>query len=140
MPRTIAADTFNRWWAALNEQAHQEPDVSWIGRDAELRYNAKAALISLKRCASSSETRVIHEGCHSNGQPIRRWVARGDTVTLRRPDEDERVYGGELIDGLIENIVALTGIEPDYVDAPAKDDDVQALVERLREIREARDK
>jgi hypothetical protein len=101
MPPTITAATFNRWWAALNEQAEQEPDGSWLGRDAELRYNAKAALLSLKRCAFPPETRVIHEGCHADGQPIRRWVARGETVTLKRPDTDESGCGDDLIGGVL---------------------------------------
>jgi hypothetical protein len=58
---------------------------------------------------------------------------------LKRPDTDEIGCGDDLIDGLITNIVALTGIEPEYVDEPIPASEVEAMVERLREAREARD-
>ena len=58
---------------------------------------------------------------------------------MKRPDADESGYGDELIDGLIANIVALTGIEPEYVDAPEPGNDIEPMAERLRAVREARD-
>ena len=139
MARTITADTFNRWWEALDEWASAEGDTSRSDRNpAGVRLNAKAALGSLEMYASP--THLFHDGLYSDGQPIRRRIAGSDGVVLQRSDGDGNGYGDEYIEDLIRNIVALTGIKPEYIDASGQDDDgVQPMVERLREAREARD-
>ncbi len=131
MARVITADTFDRWWAALDEQARQEADISRSERSpAGIRVNAKVALSHLETC-TETQHHLFHDGLDSNEQHIRRVVALSDTVVLGRPDEDECTCSDEFIEGLINSIVALTSIEPEYVDEPT--------VERPREAREARD-
>ncbi len=131
MARVITADTFDRWWAALDEQARQEADISQSERSpAGVRLNAKVALRQLETC-TETQHHLFHDGLDSNDQNIRRVVALSDTVVLGRPDEDESTCSDEFIEGMIKNIVALTGIEPEYVKEP--------MVEPLREATEARD-
>ena len=135
MPRTIAADTFNRWWAALDERARAEADISPSEQNpAGERLNAMAAMSWLEACASP--TSLDHDGLHSDGQWVRRGTAASDTVVLEQSGET----GDEFIAELIKNIVALTGIEPEYVDEPVPGNDIDPMVERMREAREARDK
>jgi hypothetical protein len=135
MPRTITADTFNRWWAALDQRVRQEPDISRSERSpAGVRLNAKAALQELESC-TETQHQLFHDGLDPNVQYIRGVVASGDTVVLDKSDQ----RGDDSIEDLINNIVALTGIEPEYVDEPVPSNDVEPMVERLREAREARD-
>jgi hypothetical protein len=133
MARTIMADTFNRWWAALDERARQEGGAKEWASGVGLRLSAAQALGALEACASP--TSLHHDGIGSDGQFIRRVTAESDTVVLNRPDEG----GDEFIGELIKNIVALTGIEPEYVDESVPGKDIDPMVERLREAREARD-
>ena len=118
MARVITADTFDRWWATLDEQARQEADISRTGQNpAGVRLNAKVALSGLETC-TETQHHLFHDGLDSNEQHIRRVVALSDTVVLGRPDEDESTCSDEFIEDLIKNIVALTGIEPEYADEP----------------------
>jgi hypothetical protein len=133
--RVITADTFNRWWVALNERAQQEPDISKTELSpAGRRLNAKAALVSLEIC-TRTQHHVLHDGFHPDGQPFRRVVALGDAVVLEPSGE----RGDEFIKDLIRNIVALTDIEPEYVEEPVPGNDIEPMAERMREVREARD-
>lgn len=136
MARNITADTFNRWWVALDERARNEggaKEWSWAG--VKLTLSAANALGALE--SSASPTSFDHGGIDPDGQWIRQVTADSDTVVLHRPPEE----GGddEFIDDLIKNIVALTGIEPEYVDEPVPGNDIEPMVERMREVREARD-
>ena len=131
MARGIMADTFDRWWAALDEQARQEPDRFQSERSpAGVRLNAKVALSQLESC-TETQRHLFHDGLDSNDQNIRRVVALSDTVTLEGDDE--------FVEDLIRNIVALTGLEPEYVDEPVPGNDIEPMVERLCEAREAQD-
>jgi hypothetical protein len=109
MARTITPDTFDRWSAALDEQARQETDSFRSERSpAGVRLNPKVALSQLESCIET-QRHLFHDGLDSNDQNIRRVVALSDAVTLEGDDEP--------IEDLIKNIVALTGIEPEYVSA-----------------------
>jgi hypothetical protein len=130
MPKTITADTFDRWWVGLDERVRQEPDISRSHRSpAGVRLNAKAVLHHLET-STQTQHHLFHDGLDANGQNIRRVVAAVDTVTLEGDDE--------FIEDLIKNIVALTGIEPEYVDEPVPGNDIEPMVERLRGAKEAR--
>jgi hypothetical protein len=136
MTRTVTANTFNRWWAALNERVRQEPDISRSDRNpAGVRLNAKAALQELESC-TAIQHHQLHDGLDSNGQYIRRVVASGDIVILDKSGQ----RGDEFIEDLMRNIVALTGIEPEDVDEPVPGNDIEPMVARMHEVREARDK
>ncbi len=140
MARVITADTFDLWWAALDERARQEADPARSGQNpAGVRLNAKVALSRLETC-TETQHHLFHDGLDSNEQHIRRVVALSDTVVLGRPDEDGSRCSDEFIDELIKNIVALTGIDPKYVDEPVPGNDIEPMVERMREARGARDK
>ena len=140
MALTITADTFDRWWAALDERARHEADTARSGQNpAGVRLNAKVALSRLETC-TETQHHLFHDGLDSNDQNIRRVVALSDTVVLGRQDEDESTCSDEFIEDLIKNIVALTGIEPECVDEPVPGNDIEPMVERMREAREARDK
>ena len=132
MATLITADTFDRWWAALDERSRQEADISRSERSpAGVQLNPKVALSQLESC-TETQRHLFHDGLDSNDQNIRRVVALSGTVTLEGDDE--------FIEELIRNIVAMTGIEPEYVDEPVPGNDIKPMVERMREAREARDK
>ena len=135
MARTITADTFDRWWAALDERARQEGGTQEVSGDPSLRFSAASALGALE--AHASPTSLHHDGYHPDGQLIMRRVALDDTVVLDRADEGRD--GDEFIEDLIRNIVALTGIRPEYAGEPVPGNDIQPMAERLHQAREARD-
>ena len=112
MARVITADTFNRWWAALDNLVRQALRSSPSSQNDSMISGVQDLRTSLVICTSPFETHVVQDGTHPNGQPVRRWVARDDTVTLTL----RREGGDEFIEDLIKNIVKLTGIEPEYVD------------------------
>ena len=116
MTRVITADTFNRWWAALDGlvKKKEASGTSPSSLDDYRISGVQDVRTSLVICTSPFETHVVHDGTHPNGQPVARWVARNDTVTLTF----RRERGDEFVEDLIKNIVALTGIEPEYVDTP----------------------
>jgi hypothetical protein len=132
MATIITADTFDRWWAALDERSRHEADTSRSERSpAGVQLNPKVALSQLESC-TETQRHLFHDGLDSNDQNIRRVVALSDTVTLEGDDE--------FVEELIRNIVALTGIEPEYADEPVPGNDIEPMVERMREVREGRDK
>ena len=76
-----------------------------------MRLSAENALRALETCASPIS--LDHEGVDSHGQWVRRRTADGDMVVLDQPQSEG---GDKFVEDLIKNIVALTGIEPDFVD------------------------
>ena len=137
MARVITADTFNRWWAALDGlvKTKEASRTSPSSLDDYRISGVQDVRTSLVICTSPFDTHVVHDGTHPNGQPVTRWVARNDTVTLTF----RRERGDEFVEDLIKNIVALTGIEPEYVNEPVPGNDREPMVERLRKAQEARD-
>jgi hypothetical protein len=133
--RIITADTFNRWSAVLDGLVKKASRTSPSSQNDYMISGVEDVRTSLVICTSPFDTHVVQDGTHPNGQPVTRWVARNDTVTLTW----RRERGDEFVEDLIKNIVALTGIQPEYVDEPVPGNDVEPMVERLREAREARD-
>src|SRR5215212_10183403 len=137
MARVITADTFNRWWAALDGlvKKKEASRTSPSSLDDYMISGVQDVRTSLVICTSPFDTHLVHDGTPPNAQSVTRWVARNDTVTLTW----RRERGDEFVGDLIKNIVALTGIEPEYVNEPVPGNDIEPMVERLREAPEARD-
>jgi hypothetical protein len=135
MARVITADTFNRWWAALDGLVKNASRTSSSSQNDYRISAVQDVRTSLVICTSPFDTHVVQDGTHPNGQPVTRWVARNDTVTLTW----RRERGDEFVEDLIKNIVALTGIEPEYAGEPVPGNDIEPMVERLRKAREGRD-
>jgi hypothetical protein len=119
MARVITADTFNRWWAALDGLVKNASGASPSSQNESMRSAVMSSAVqdvrtSLVICTSPVETHVVADDTPATGQPVTRWVARNDTVTLTW----RREGGDEIIEDLIKNIVRLTGINPEYADEP----------------------
>ena len=119
MARVITADTFNRWWAALDGLVQNASGASPSSQHDAMRSAVMSSAVqdvrtSLVICTSPVETHVVADDTPANGQPVTRWVARNDMVTLTW----RREGGDEIIEDLIKNIVRLTGINPEYADEP----------------------
>jgi hypothetical protein len=110
--RVITADTFDRWWAALDGMAKKASRTSPSSQNDYMISDLEDVRTSLVLCTSPFDTHLVQDGTHPNGQPVTRWVARNDTVTLTW----RRERGDEFVEDLVGNIIALTGIEPEYVD------------------------
>jgi len=111
MARVITADTFDRWWAALDGLAKKASRTSPSSQNGYVMPSVEDVRTSLVLCTSPIDTHVVQDGTHPNGQPVMQWVARNDTVTLTW----RRERGDEYVEDLIKNIVALTDIHPEYV-------------------------
>jgi len=112
MARVITADTFNRWWAALDGLVKNASGTSPSSQNDYVISGLEDVRTSLVICTSPFDTHVVQDDTDPRGQPATRWVARNDTVTLTW----RREGGDQFVEDLIKNIVALTRIEPEYVD------------------------